>query len=121
MLRSPLLFMLLAMGCSAGVSVPQNAPPVDVSGTATAGGKPLSEISIALQPTGQGMPSGFKVVNGAFQGKVIPGKYAWFVAPLSSSKGNDVYKTIPAVFRESSLDRQIEITGPTTSLVFQLD
>lgn len=50
-------------------------------------GKPISGVSVVLQPTVPGaLPSGGKVEkDGSFKGKAVPGDYIFSIAPVSEN------------------------------------
>jgi hypothetical protein len=52
-----------------------------------AAGKPISGVSVVLQPTIPGaLPSGGKVEkDGSFKGKAVPGDYIFSIAPVSEN------------------------------------
>lgn len=106
------LFLLLALvplGC--GVRVVENPEPVSLSGRVTVGGKPITGVMLNLQTTGKGLPAIIPVIEGAFEAKVTPGRYAYFITrgPLAES-----YELIPNEFREATLDRQFDMAAGKT-------
>jgi hypothetical protein len=112
------------IGCSGYVSTTPGTD-VDVSGTVRGpDGKPLNDVVLYFQPTGgEAMPNQFPLKNGSFSGKMIVGKYTYYLgAPLqtgpSQKKAETILKTMPASWKEGSLDRQIDVSGGTLELKF---
>ena len=106
----PLVALVLA-GCG-GVNPAKNPDPVEVSGTVQlAGGKPVPDGTLHLQPTGSGGQATLPVKNGRFKGSVMPGKYTWYLASAAR---------IPDKYKEGSLDRQIDV-APGAALALTAD
>jgi hypothetical protein len=99
----PVLLALAPIGCG---GVKQNPEPVDVSGHVTQGGKPVSDVTFNLQPTGTGTQAMLPVKAGSFQGKVTPGRYTYYI---SEGRNAAAFKAIPGKYRSGALDRQIDV------------
>jgi hypothetical protein len=89
---------------------------VEVSGKITGpDGQPVAGLRIAFQPTaGAAVNNAFLLgTDGTFRGKLITGKYSFFLAPLSEedAKSNAILGKLPASWKAPSLDRQIPVTG----------
>lgn len=105
------------IGC--GPDTPTPGVQVDVTGSLTdAAGKPMKDVNVTFHPTGgASQPVSLKVgPDGTFSGKVVAGKYSWFVAPQEAKAGSERLKTealkgIPAAFLEPSLDRQLDVSA----------
>lgn len=122
-------FCLLAIplscfvGCSGYVSTSPGSE-VDVSGKINGpDGKPLNDVFLHFQPTGgDAMPIQFPLKNGSFSGKMIAGKYTYYLgAPESgpnARKAETILKSLPATWKAGSLDRQISVSGGPLELKF---
>lgn len=105
------LFLLVAAaGCG---SVKMNPEPVNVSGSVTVGGQPVSNVILQFQPTGDGLPAPVPVADGKFTASILPGQYAYFIGEGTDLKA---YEAVPAEFRAATLDRQITVSSSTSSL-----
>jgi hypothetical protein len=101
-----LLLILGLTGC--GYRDPgKNPDPVEVSGQVTKGGKPVGDVVLNFQPTGDGTQATIPVKGGAYRGTITPGKYTYYISE-AGGKAN-AFASIPEKYREGSLDRQIEI------------
>ena len=113
------LVVLLAGLAGCGYENPSPGTQVDVTGTLAAGGKPLGNVSVGLQPTGgTAQQVVFKVgADGTFGGKAMAGKYSWYVLVPEEGEAGDqkkaesAVKTVPAAYREASMDRQIDVAA----------
>ncbi len=109
------IFVLLVgsslAGCG-GVTVHQTATPVQVSGTVTSLGKPVNNVILRFQPTGDGLPKGIPVQNGKYEVSLVPGRYTYFV--LAVEKKEKLLDAIPVKYHEGSLDREISFTSSST-------
>jgi len=86
---------------------------VNVSGSVTVGGQPVSNVILQFQPTGEGLPAPIPVTDGKYTATILPGQYAYFIG-----EGTDVkaFESVPAEFRAATLDRQITVSSSTSSL-----
>ena len=120
-----LAFPLLSfVGCSGYVST-SSGTDVEVSGTVNGpDGKPVKDVVLYFQPTGgEAMPNQFPLKNGSFSGKMIAGKYTYYLgAPVQAGtdqrKAETILKSMPAAWKAGSLDRQISVSGGTLELKF---
>ena len=104
--RSSVVF-LLAVVAGCGVNPGVTADPVDISGKVTAGGKPVDGIVLNLLVTGTGTPAAIPIKEGAFQAKLTPGKYTYYITKGTATD----MSAIPEKYGEGSMDRQIEIAA----------
>ncbi len=104
------VLVLASLGCG-GVSVAPFSDPVDVTGKVTMSGKPLTDVKLNFQPTGDGLPAVVDVKGGAFTAKLTPGKYTYYMTP---GKKEAAFKAIPEKYLAGSMDRQHEIAAGTT-------
>ena len=108
------LVALALFGCG-GANPGKNPDPVAVSGqVAFAGGKPVTDVTLNLQPTGAGGQAAIPVKQGAFKGDVIPGKYTYFFTEGPRGSSPAAYQAIPEKYRAGALDRQVEVKAGTT-------
>lgn len=121
---SVLAFPVLGLvGCTGYVSTTPGVD-VEVSGTVNGpDGKPVKDVVLYFQPTGgEAMPIQFPLKNGTFSGRMIAGKYTYFLgAPQMGSdirKAETILKSFPATWKEGSLDRQISVSGGVLELKF---
>lgn len=115
------LIALAILSCSGCSSEPRKNPdPVDVTGTVTYKGKPLTDVVLNLQPTGGGHPVAATVLDGKFKSLVTPGKYCYFITEGSSPAG---LKNVPNEYREATLDLRDEIivASETSTIDIELD
>lgn len=110
-------------GCSGYISTTPGTD-VEVSGTVNGpDGKPVKDVVLYFQPTGgDAMPNQFPLKNGSFSGRMIAGKYTYYLgAPQSGPevrKTETILKSFPATWKEGSLDRQINVSGGALELKF---
>lgn len=103
----PLLAGVL-IGCG---DVGRNPEPVAVSGSVTLMGKPVSDVTLNLQPTGRGGQAALPVKAGAFQGKVTPGRYTYYISQGAKAAS---FRAIPEKYHAGALDRQLDVAEGTT-------
>ncbi len=99
------------VGCG-GVSVTPTAARVAVTGNVTLAGKPLTDVDLNLQPTGDGLPAVLKVKDGKFEAELVPGKYTYFLSQGSGPAGAKAIAKVPVTFLQGSADREVEFAGP---------
>lgn len=97
---------ILAMMVGCGVAVTPNPEPVDIKGTLSLDGKPISDVKINFQPTEIGLPAVVPVNEGKFEWKLTPGKYTWYITQGSSEK---TLEGISVEFLEGSMARIIDV------------
>lgn len=125
--RIAIRILALPLVCLAGCSGYVSTTPgtdVEVSGTINGpDGKPVKDVVLYFQPTGgDAMPIQFPLKNGSFSGRMIAGKYTYYLgAPQTGPdirKAETALKNFPAPWKEGSLDRQINVSGGTLELKF---
>jgi hypothetical protein len=100
------MVVLLIVGC--GFKDPgKNPDPVEVSGRVTKGGRPVSDVVLNFQSTGEGTQAAMPVKGGDFRGAITPGKYTYYISEVSGK--TTAFAAIPEKYRAGSMDRQIEI------------
>jgi hypothetical protein len=101
-----MMLVLVLSGC--GYRDPgKTSDPVEVSGRVTKDGRPVSDVVLNLQPTGDGTQATLPVKGGDFRGSITPGKYTYYISEVNGKA--KAFTSIPEKYREGSLDRQIEI------------
>ncbi|MCI0376870.1 MAG: hypothetical protein L0215_04640 [Gemmataceae bacterium] len=110
-----LLASLSLLGC--GAHSGKNPDPVEVEGRVTLKSKPVSGVTLQLQPTGTGTQASLPLKDGTFRGSVTPGKYTYYVSEGSNTAA---FQVIPEKYRAGALDRQIHI-GAGSKLDLTLD
>lgn len=117
--KSAFMF-LLVVGVGCGQTAVPNVGAVDVSGTVKGpNGKPLKDLILNFQPTGgNAQQSAFPIKpDGTFTGKMNAGKYTYFIS-ADGRKNEAGFKTLPAGWKEGSLDRQVDVAGGKIELTF---
>ena len=110
MKKVALLALVLVVGCK--MTPGKNSDPVEISGKVTLpGGRVVNDVTLNLQPTGDGAQATLPVKDGNFKGTVTPGKYTYF---LSEGKNPAAFEAIPGKYKAGSMDRQVEIASGTT-------
>lgn len=113
-----MILICLFIGCQYKVAI--MGEPVSVSGKLTKDGKPLGNVTLMLQPveTGHMVPMAVGS-DGAFKGTVVPGKYAYYLAP---SDGGDAsaLNAIDASLQEAKMTRTITVQPGQVSLNVEL-
>lgn len=113
-MRPPLclvLFLALFAGCQPSLDLGTNPDPVDITGSVSKGGTPLTGLRLNLQPIDNGLPAAIDIKDGKISAKVTPGKYTWYI---SGDEKDLVAKGIPESFYAGSMERTVEISGGDT-------
>ncbi len=110
------VLLTMCLGCG-GISVTPTPEAVTISGEVTQDSKPVNDVKLNLQVTGDGLPAVIDVVDGKFTAEVVPGKYTFFITPGKSANS---FKAIPEEYRAGSLDREYEVSEGT-ELILALD
>jgi hypothetical protein len=106
------LALLALVGCGAGTTKVED--PLEISGTITLDGKPLTDVNITFLPTASGQIQGSSVVkkDGKFAAKVMVGKYNFIV------EGN---KSVPEKYTKPDTNHNIEVpSGGSTMMEIKL-
>jgi hypothetical protein len=108
---------LTVVGCSQPTRL--NDAPVAVSGKLSRGGEAVGDVQVSFQPLQQGHPVTLPVsADGTFQGELIPGNYAYFIATSSLPKSAAAIKKIDPKYLEPNLTRSIDVqAGQTLAIV----
>jgi hypothetical protein len=121
------LFAAAALAVLAGCGKPaQVADPVQVRGKATyASGTPVRDVVLTLQPVDSGMPAGLPVgTDGSFSGKVVPGKYAYYLSaqeartPADRQKFAQALKAVPEKYRGADMSRTVKVSSGDLQVKF---
>lgn len=119
------LFALVAMfGCTIGCSEApaKKSTPISVTGKVSQAGQPVGNVTISFQPLDHGYAKSFPVKrDGAFQGELIAGAYAYFIdksAPPPTPGAAP--RKIDPKFYEANLERSV-VVAPGQQLAIALD
>lgn len=76
----------------------------------TSAGKPIGNVLLTLQPLGDGHPAPLQVSeDGTFQGEIVPGKYAYFIAKSPAKDSEKALKLVNAKYYEASMTRTVSV------------
>ena len=110
---------LTAIGCSQ--TTPLNEAPLTVTGKVSQNCQAIGDVNISFQPLQHGHPVSLPVsADGTFQGELIPGNYAYFVAKSATPKSESAIKKIDPKYLEASLTRSVDVQ-PGQELAIALD
>jgi hypothetical protein len=86
------------------------ADPAPVTGRIiSADGNAVKDVFLTLQPVDSGAMAGLKVGgDGTFSGKVVPGRYAYFLGP-QEGKGAAALKAVPEKYQTASMERTVQV------------
>jgi hypothetical protein len=113
------LAALTAFGCSQPTRL--NEAPATVTGKVSQNGEAVGDVQVSFQPLQHGHPVSLPVsADGTFQGELIPGNYAYFVAKSATPKSESSIKKIDPKYLEASLTRSIDVQ-PGQELAIVLD
>lgn len=96
-------------GC--GTSVTLRQPPVEVVLKVSKAGQPVDNVSLTLQPLGDGAQAESSVSKGEWKGTVVPGKYTFYI---DKGKTEADLNKVPANYRLGSKDRTLDIKDAGT-------
>ncbi len=86
------------------------AAPVSVSGKVSQGGQPVGGMVMIFQPLGDGHVREFPVQkDGTFNGELISGKYAYYVAKPAVPAAAQMLRNLPPKFFEADLSRTVAV------------
>jgi hypothetical protein len=114
------LFSVVALaGCGSAVSL-KNAP-VNVSGKVSRSGQPVGGMVMVFQPLGDGHMRELPIQkDGSFNGELISGKYAYFVARPAVPAAAQALRNVPSKYFEADLSRTVSVE-PGAQLAIALD
>jgi hypothetical protein len=112
-------YIVCVAGC--GSQADLKPTPVSVSGTVSQGGRPVGSMVIVFQPLDEGHVRELPIQkDGTFNGEIISGKYAYYVAkPVVPAAAQALKKLAPKYF-EADLSRTVQVE-PNTQLAIALD
>ncbi|MEZ6142384.1 MAG: hypothetical protein R3B84_17635 [Zavarzinella sp.] len=106
--------MLFAVGCSDTPEMLKGE--TEITGTVMMGGSPVKNVTLWLNPLGEGHPAKFNLgEDGKFTIKVIPGDFIVYFekAPvtkeLSAQKAAEAFKVIPVKYHDPKKENQVTI------------
>jgi len=110
---------LTTIGCSQPTRL--NEAPIAVTGKVSQAGQAVGDVQVSFQPLQHGHPVSLPVsADGTFQGELIPGNYAYFVAKSATPKSDSSIKKIAPKYLEANLTRTIDVQ-PGQELAIALD
>jgi hypothetical protein len=84
--------------------------PVAITGKVSQGGQPVGGVVMIFQPLGDGHVREFSVQkNGTFNGKLISGKYAYYVAKPTVPAAAQALRKLPPKYFEADLSRTVAV------------
>jgi hypothetical protein len=104
--KTVLLSVLILSMAGCGETITKVSEPIAVTIKVSAGGKPVENVSLSLQPIDAGSPSVAEVVKGEFKANVVPGKYTYFI---DKGKTDADLAKIPEKYRLGAMDRTLDI------------
>jgi hypothetical protein len=109
------------VGC--GYVQPTAGTEVDVTGKVMGpDGAPVAGVILNFQATGgTARPAVFRLgPDGSFSGKMISGKYTFFLAPLTETDATSIaiLSKLPKEWLSANLQRQVNVSGGTIDLKF---
>lgn len=112
------LSALLIIACSGCSGHPgYNPEAITVEGTVKLRDKPLSGITLNLQPTKQGHPVTAKVENGKFKTTITPGTYCFFV---TEGENPAALKEVPKEYLVADLESRDEVVVATDASTIEI-
>lgn len=100
------MLMSLAVGCGPS-QAPMMGADVSASGSVTAGGKPVGNVVLKLQPLEQGYEKIIPVsADGKFNVQTQPGKYAYYFTP---KEGTKALPSAAANYAQASMERTVVV------------
>ncbi len=103
------LLTVVFVGCGSSAT-PMPASSVVKGKLETSAGKPIGNVLLTLQPLGDGHPAPLQVSeDGTFEGEIVPGKYAYFVAKSSAKNSEQALKLVDSKYYEASMARTVNV------------
>ena len=107
------------VGC--GPSIREMAAPSATKGKVTLKGQPFGDVTISVQPLGDGHPKTIPVAaDGTFQSDLSPGKYVFSVGQSSSKASEQALKKVDTKYYDTSMDRSVVVSAGE-DLIIALD
>jgi hypothetical protein len=109
-MRSFIALMLIVGSLGCGSEVKLKGTPVSMSGRVSQSGRPFGGLVITLQPLGDGHVREFPVQkDGTFNGELVSGEYAYYVAKAVVPGAAQALKKLPAKYFEADLSRTVSV------------
>ena len=103
-----LICIVSLVGCSSEVQL--KGTPVNVSGKVSQSGRPLGGMVMIFQPLGDGHVREFPVQkDGSFNGELISGEYAYYVAKPTVQVVAQGLKTLSPKYFDADLSRTVAV------------
>lgn len=111
-----IVLVLTTMGCGAQSPGLKQAP-ISVTGRISQAGQPVGNIAVSLQPLDKGHSAVLPVgADGTFQGQLISGTYAYFLAQ-SGAHSTEALRKIDSVYLQPDLQRTVRIEAGQEVLI----
>lgn len=118
MMRSYVSLLLLVFaitGC--GYRAEMLKGPTEVAGKVTKGGQPFGNVTLMLQPLETGHPAPLEVkADGTFKGTLVPGKYAYYLAPSNDPAQAGVLNGVDSGLKEANMQRTVTVAEGQSQL-----
>jgi hypothetical protein len=109
-MRFAILLLMLMVLPACGPTVKPMGDMITAKGKLSKGGAPVGNVTLTLQPLGNGHLAPLAVgTDGAFQGSLVPGKYAWFVGKSEAAESKATLESIDPKFYEADMGRTVEV------------
>jgi len=110
-----LMVCLFAVGC--GYRAEMLKGPMDITGKVTKGGQPFGNVVLMLQPLEAGHPAPLEVkADGSFKGSLVPGKYAYYLAPSNDPAQAAAFQGVDAAMKEANMERTVTVKDGQSQL-----
>lgn len=112
---SLLLLVLAITGC--GYRAEMLKGPTEVTGKVTKGGQPFGNVVLMMQPLETGHPAPLEVkADGTFKGTLVPGKYAYYLAPSNDPAQAGVLNGVDSGLKEANMQRTVTVAEGQSQL-----
>lgn len=109
-MRMLVVLMVIAGLAGCGSDARLKGTPVSVTGRVSQGGQPVGGMVMIFQPLGDGHVREFPVQkDGTFNGELISGKYAYYVAKPTAPAAAQALRNLPPKFFEADLSRTVAV------------
>jgi hypothetical protein len=111
MMRFLMLGLLaLLVGCGPGIR--EMGAPSAMKGKVTLKSQPFGDVSLYIQPLGEGHPTTVQVApDGSFDCELVPGKYVYSVGKASSKTSDQALAKVDPKFLETSMERTLVVVA----------